>query len=129
MSDTAGDAPRGLEAECGWTSYKTNKGEQCWSHPSSTRIGWVADDRVYLDADEAMRLTQIFAKEQNRPLSNPNTVLARLVERGWLVVEQTGGKTRYRTRKYLGGVRRTNLLAFHTTVFWPPEPEPQPQAS
>ena len=32
-----------------------------------------------------------------------------------------GGKTRYKTRKTLEGVRRTNLLAFDALVFWPPD--------
>ena len=48
-------------------------------------------------------------------------MVARLAEKGWLVVERMGGKTRYKARKTLEGARRTNLLAFDALVFWPPD--------
>ena len=99
--------------------------ERRWSgeidNQSSVRIGWLDGGRVYLDANEAARLTQAFAAQQNKPLSNPDTVVARLAEKGWLAVERTGGTTRYKTRKTLEGARRTNLLAFDALVFWPPD--------
>jgi hypothetical protein len=60
-------------------------------------------------------------RQEKKPLSNPDTVVARLTEKGWLVVERMGGKTRYKTRKTLEGARRTNLLAFDAPVFWPPD--------
>ena len=103
------------------TSSGIDRGSWEIDNHNSVRIGWLDGGRVYLDANEAARLTQAFAAQQNKPLSNPDTVVARLAEKGWLAVERTGGKTRYKTRKTLEGVRRTNLLAFDALVFWPPD--------
>jgi len=123
LADAKGKPPEGWAAACGWTWYQSGIDRGCWviDNHNSVRIGWLDDGRVYLDANEAARLTQAFAAQQNKPLSNPDTVVARLAEKGWLAVEQTGGKTRYKTRKTLEGARRTNLLAFDALVFWPPD--------
>ena len=75
--------------------------------------------RVYLDANEAARLTQAFAAQQNKPLSNPDTVVARLVEKGWLAVEHAGGEDAVQDAEDPGGcppdqppgLRRPGLLA------------------
>ena len=122
LADAAGKAPKGWAAACGWTRHDSS-GHLAYyvDNQSSVRIGWLDDGRVYLDANEAARLTQAFAAQQNKPLSNPDTVVARLAEKGWLAVERTGGTTRYKTRKTLEGARRTNLLAFDALVFWPPD--------
>jgi hypothetical protein len=124
LVDGEGKTPEGRAAACGWTRHQdgglTPAYWEIGYHPS-VRLGWLDAGRVYLDANEAARLTQAFAAQQNKPLSNPDTVVARLAEKGWLVVERTGGKTRYKTRKTLEGVRRTNLLAFDAEVFWPPD--------
>jgi hypothetical protein len=120
LVDGDGRPPKGVEAACGWTRYQSGVDPLHWDvDHTSVRIGWLDGGRVYLDADEAARLTQAFAAQQHKPLSNPDTVVARLAERGWLAVERTGGKTRYRARKTLEGVRRTGLLAFDAAVFWP----------
>jgi hypothetical protein len=123
LVDAEGKPPEGRAAACGWTWHQSGLDRGCWyvSNHTNVRLGWLDAGRVYLDADEAARLTQAFAAQQNKPLSNPDTVVARLAEKGWLVVERTGGKTRYKTRKTLEGVRRTNLLAFDAEVFWPPD--------
>ena len=123
LADAKGKPPEGLAAACGWTWYQHGVDRGSWEidNHNSVRIGWLDDGRVYLDANEAARLTQAFAAQQNKPLSNPDTVVARLAEKGWLAVERTGGKTRYKTRKTLEGARRTNLLAFDALVFWPPD--------
>ena len=123
LADAKGKPPEEWAAACGWTWYQHGVDRGRWEidNHNSVRIGWLDDGRVYLDANEAARLTQAFAAQQNKPLSNPDTVVARLAEKGWLAVERTGGKTRYKTRKTLEGVRRTNLLAFDALVFWPPD--------
>jgi hypothetical protein len=124
LVDARGKPPEGRAAACGWTRHQDGGPNPAyWEigyHPS-VRLGWLDAGRVYLDADEAARLTQGYAAQQNKPLSNPDTVVARLAEKGWLVTERTGGKTRYKTRKTLEGARRTNLLAFDQVVFWPPD--------
>jgi hypothetical protein len=123
LVDAEGKPPERRAAACGWTRYQSGIDPAYWEidKHTSVRLGWLDDGRVYLDANEAARLTQGFAAQQNKPLSNPDTVVARLAEKGWLVTERTGGKTRYKTRKTLEGVRRTNLLAFAAEVFWPPD--------
>ena len=123
LADAKGKPPEGWAAACGWTWYQSGVDRGSWEidNHNSVRIGWLDGGRVYLDANEAARLTQAFAAQQNKPLSNPDTVVARLAEKGWLAVERTGGKTRYKTRKTLEGARRTNLLAFDALVFWPPD--------
>ena len=94
LADAKGKPPEGRAAACGWTWYQSGIDRGCWQidNRNSVRIGWLDDGRVYLDANEAARLTQAFAAQQNKPLSNPDTVVARLAEKGWLAVERTGGK-------------------------------------
>lgn len=121
LVDEDGRAPAGKEAACGYRQYGARPDRPHWlvENNASARIGWLVEGRVYLDANEAARLTQAAAAQQHKPLSNPDTVVARLAERGWLTVERAAGKTRYKSRKTLEGVRRTNLLAFDAAVFWP----------
>ena len=92
LADAKGKPPEGWAAACGWTWYQSGIDRGCWEidNHNSVRIGWLDDGRVYLDANEAARLTQAFAAQQNKPLSNPDTVVARLAEKGWLAVEHAG---------------------------------------
>ena len=94
LADAKGKPPEGWAAACGWTWYQHGVERGSWEidNHNSARIGWLDDGRVYLDANEAARLTQAFAAQQNKPLSNPDTVVARLAEKGWLAVERTGGR-------------------------------------
>jgi hypothetical protein len=121
-----GKTPDSHQAECGWKhqTWTDKKGpHEYWGHPPTTRIGWYDGDYIYLDEQETTIVVQDMASQQNHQLSQPATVKARLVEKGWLQTSTEAGKTRYTKKVELEGTRR-RVWQIALNHFWPPDPDP-----
>jgi hypothetical protein len=126
VADPEGQQPRDA-ASWGWRLKPIGTGEQAreeWQ-PQGKRIGWVEQDRLYLEPDAAFAEAQRLAGEQGDSLPvSARTLNKRLFERGLLAaVETHGGKTRYAVRRTLQGQRR-EVICLRADALSPPASAP-----
>lgn len=108
----------------GWRLYTVGAGEherQEW-RPGGDRVGWVAEDDLYLDPHAALTAAQRFGRDggEQIPVGLP-TLTRRLKEQGLLT-----GREEYRgvltVRRILEGKRR-DVLPLAASALTPPEPD------
>lgn len=86
--------------------------------PQGRQVGWVADDRVFLEPDAVFAEVVRFAAEQGHPLVISQVILwRRLFETKRLAeVDYRGGTIRHTVRRQAGGQQRRVLVLLAATL-------------
>jgi hypothetical protein len=118
LYDLHGQAPKGLQAACGWErTMVVDAGDSFgdWQPVSgAARIGWVDESFVYLNPDVAYAAVERLARETGRNMGTKRQVFARLADaRKILVEDETPGQRRSFTPKVTVEGRRERLLHVH----------------
>ena len=107
LAATAGDLPKHPQA-WGWRESSVgiaNPARGEW-HAQGRRIGWVADDDIYLEPDAAFAAVQELGNQLGEPLAIlSKTLNKRLAERG-LLRSQESVRNRHTVRRTIEGARR-----------------------
>jgi hypothetical protein len=112
-----GGAPDRSPRCCGWK----RDGSGSWS-PMGDRIGWVADDDIYLEATAAYRAAQVVGRDVGEVLPvSEQTLKKRLHEKGLLATTDPKRET-LAVRKSIGGCSK-DVLHPHRHTLLPEEPE------
>ena len=108
LAATAGDLPKHPQA-WGWRESSVGLGNSApgaW-HAQGRRVGWVADDDIYLEPVAAFAAVQEMGNEVGEPLTIlSKTLNKRLAERG-LLRSRESERNRHTVRRTIEGARRT----------------------
>ena len=107
LAATAGDLPKRPQA-WGWRESSVGIGNSArgeW-RAQGQRLGWVADDDIYLEPDAAFAAVQEMGNQLGEPLTIlSKTLNKRLAERG-LLRSQESVRNRHTVRRVIEGARR-----------------------
>ena len=110
LASIDGDIPENPQA-WGWREASVGIGNSAqgeW-HAQGRRVGWVADDDIYLEPDAAFAAVQEMGNQVGEPLTIlSRTLNKRLAERGLLRSQDTE-RNRHTVRRTIEGARRTVL--------------------
>jgi hypothetical protein len=98
LAGATGDRPEQTPERYGWREHPVGAYERKEWRPEGERIGWVADQDLYLDEDLAYAAAQQLARDQGEALTiRVRTLTRRLEERGLLLATDPGRNTVRRT--------------------------------
>jgi hypothetical protein len=125
IADRAGGVPVGLEQACGWRSTLIGHGENErieW-RPQGPRVGWIAEEDLYLDRDASYRAAQSMAADGTGIEVSSTTLVRRLRHRQLLLSVDQARET-LTVRRTIEGRQRDVLHMHATAIGCPSSPKP-----
>ncbi|HEV2547014.1 MAG TPA: bifunctional DNA primase/polymerase [Stellaceae bacterium] len=103
-----GEAPRGIELECGWRKRKYHSADgregEAWQ-PQGDRIGWIDGDFIYLNGAASYAVAERLSRDQNRSIGITLDTLGKRLLEARLIAD-----TKQKPIRSRDGVNRTHRL-------------------